>query len=677
MVKKQILVVEDESIIAMELQQRLQELGYLVPVVAYSGEEAIEQAAALQPDLVLMDIFLNGQRDGTRAAAYIRERFNIPIIYLTAYADEYTLQRAKITEPFGYILKPFEEKELHIAIKMALYKHQMENKLRQSEQWLSTTLKSIGDAVITTDFDGYITFLNPHAEALTGWRQGEALGQSLSQVFKIIREESGTSLAAAVKRVLAEKIVVHLPPETILYTKNGQSIPLDGTAAPIKDDHNRMIGVVLAFRDITERKRIEQERIEQARLTAFNRQLQVAAQVSEQINAILEPERLLQATSLLLKEKFNLKHLQIYLFDEAKEELISPSTWQAMLKPTHIVPLSKEKSLIAHVARTQKAFLLQDTKQSTDFMPASPHTRSQIAVPLIIGERLVGLLDVQDEQPNRFVPSDVDVFSTLAGQIAIALENAHLFDELKSLERLKNEFLASMSHELRTPLNSIIGYCEMLMGVNGALSRDVTEDLHVIRNSGQRLLSLINNILDFVQLKRGRMVLDPQKVKLNALLEQVLRECQPILQDKPIKLDLKIEPHLPQIEADKRRLKQILMNLVSNAIQFTLEGFIRLHAFQEEESVVLAIEDTGIGIDESELTTIFEHFRQLDGSSTRRVEGSGLGLAITLHLVQLHGGTINVKSRLREGSTFFVRLPIKQISHTDKANHLKEFTTTL
>jgi signal transduction histidine kinase len=298
-------------------------------------------------------------------------------------------------------------------------------------------------------------------------------------------------------------------------------------------------------------------------------------------------------------------------------------------------------------------------------------------VPLIIGERLLGLLDVQDAQPNRFVPSDVDVFSTLAGQIAIALENSHLFDELKSLDRLKSEFLASMSHELRTPLNSIIGYSDLiLMGVNGPLNTEVTEDLHVIRDSGQHLLRIINNIIDYAKLESGRMVLEYQKVNLNALLYEIETEYLPFLQHRPVKLELEIDHDLPQIEADKQRLKQILMNLVSNAIKFTRQGFIRIHAFCEEESLILAVQDTGVGIHQSELTTIFEHFRQLDGSSTRQVEGSGLGLAITLHLVQLHGGTIKVESKLKKGSTFFLRLPIEQISHRDKPNHLKQFRTT-
>jgi CheY-like chemotaxis protein len=178
MTDAQILVVEDENIVAKDIQNRLKNMGYQAPAICASGEDAIDKVAQLHPDLVLMDIMLKGQIDGIQAAERIRSLFNIPVIYLTAYSDESTLERAKISEPFGYLLKPFEERELHTTIEMALYKHRMEKKLKESEQWLSTTLKSIGDAVIATDRNGRIAFMNPVAENLTGWTQSDAFGHN-------------------------------------------------------------------------------------------------------------------------------------------------------------------------------------------------------------------------------------------------------------------------------------------------------------------------------------------------------------------------------------------------------------------------------------------------------------------------------------------------------------------
>jgi len=269
MAKAQILVVEDEGIIAQDIQNTLKKLGYAVPAIAYSGKEGIEKAQEIQPDLVLMDIVLGGGIDGIEAAEQIRRRFHIPVVYLTAYADEKTLQRAKITEPFGYILKPFEEKELYITIEMALYKHEMERRLKESQQWLTTTLKSIGDAVIATDINGCVIFMNPIAESLTGWTQKEASGKHLKKVFNIINEKTGKQVDDPVTRVLREGIVVGLANHTILISKDGTRRSIDDSGAPIKDENGKIIGVVLVFRDVSEKRRIEQELMKADKLNSL------------------------------------------------------------------------------------------------------------------------------------------------------------------------------------------------------------------------------------------------------------------------------------------------------------------------------------------------------------------------------------------------------------------------
>ncbi|CAJ37246.1 PAS domain S-box protein [Methanocella arvoryzae] len=257
MVNARLLVVEDESIVAKDIQHRLRNLGYEVPAVVAYGEKAIEKAGELQPDLVLMDIFLKGEMDGIQAAEEIKRQYDIPVIFLTAFADPNTLQRAKITEPFGYILKPFEERELLTAIEMALYKHKMERRLKESERWLSVTLKSIGDAIITTDMAGKITFMNHVAENLTGWKQEEAHRRDLFGIFNLI-DEAGRTLESPVSRVIKEGAAVIQQNDVILIARNGNEIAIDSSAAPIRDDKNNTIGAVLVFRDITERKQTEE-----------------------------------------------------------------------------------------------------------------------------------------------------------------------------------------------------------------------------------------------------------------------------------------------------------------------------------------------------------------------------------------------------------------------------------
>jgi PAS domain S-box-containing protein len=254
MISPKILVVEDEGIIAQDIKNCLENLGYSVPEVVYTGQEAIEKAEKLHPDLVLMDIVLKGEIDGIETASEIRSRYNIPIVYLTAYEDDKTLKRAKLTEPFGYILKPFEERYLRSSIEMALYKHQMEKKLKENERWLGTILRSVGDAVVVTDEKGFIKFMNPVAEHLSGWSFKEAFGKNLSEIFKIVNEDTKSNIENPVYRVLQQNSVIGRSNHTALISKNGNEISIDQSAAPIRDESGNVTGVVLILNDITDRR---------------------------------------------------------------------------------------------------------------------------------------------------------------------------------------------------------------------------------------------------------------------------------------------------------------------------------------------------------------------------------------------------------------------------------------
>jgi len=256
MSQARVLVVEDESVVAKDIQWSLKSLGYNICGWAASGEEALEKVETLKPDLVLMDIVLKGGVDGVEAAERIRTNMDIPVVYLTAYADEHTLQRAKVTEPFGYILKPFEERELHTTIEVALYKHKTERRIKQSQYWLSTTLKSISDGVITTNTEEQVTFLNLNAEVLTGWKESEALGKDLSGIFNV-RDSEGAPLPVKPWIESLRGGVVVGPASHVLLSRNDVAIPIDYSTAPIRDERGNTIGMVLAFRDVTERKKGE------------------------------------------------------------------------------------------------------------------------------------------------------------------------------------------------------------------------------------------------------------------------------------------------------------------------------------------------------------------------------------------------------------------------------------
>ena len=257
--KARILVVEDERIVGKDLQLSLQRLGYEAPAIFSTGEEAVAGATDLRPDIVLMDIVLKGEMDGVEAAREIRDRLNIPVVFLTAYADDATLKRALVTEPFGYIIKPFEERVLFTTIEMALYKHRMEKQLRESEQWLSTTLRSIGDGVIATDSDGCVKFMNNLAEEMTGWSEEEALDKELTDVFRIVNEYTREKVENPVSKALREGVIVGLANHTMLIKRDGTERPIADSAAPIKNNNGSISGVVLVFRDVTAKKRMEEE----------------------------------------------------------------------------------------------------------------------------------------------------------------------------------------------------------------------------------------------------------------------------------------------------------------------------------------------------------------------------------------------------------------------------------
>ncbi|AMV24267.1 Blue-light-activated protein [Gemmata sp. SH-PL17] len=279
-----VLIVEDERIIALGIQKRLTSMGYSIAGLAATGADAVRKATDLRPSIVLMDIRLEGDMDGIEAAARVRGQLDLPVVYLTANSDPETLRRAKITEPYGYVLKPYEDRDLQTAIEMALYKHEMERRLRDNERWLAATLGSIGDGLIAIDEGGRVRFMNGLAEQLTGWAAVDAQGRPVEEVFPIVSDRTRALVTNPALEALRTRQPAAIAEGTLLLQRAGGEVPIDDSAAPISDANGRLAGAVLVFRDVTERKRLEEHLRQAQKMEAVGR---LAGGIAHDFNNIM------------------------------------------------------------------------------------------------------------------------------------------------------------------------------------------------------------------------------------------------------------------------------------------------------------------------------------------------------------------------------------------------------
>jgi signal transduction histidine kinase len=293
--------------------------------------------------------------------------------------------------------------------------------------------------------------------------------------------------------------------------------------------------------------------------------------------------------------------------------------------------------------------------------------RSVLVVPLVRAERVFGTLVLMRREQAEFPRRTVDLMQTFANQSVLAIQNARLFREIEDKSRQlevasqhKSQFLANMSHELRTPLNAVLGYTEMLLdGVYGDVTGEALEILEYIQANGQHLLALINDVLDLSKIEAGQLTLALDEYAVQGVIEAVVSVAQPLVQAKGLNLQVNIAKDLPLGRGDERRLTQVLLNLVGNAIKFTDAGSVTITAGADDDLLELAVTDTGPGIAPADQERIFDAFQQVDNSSTRQKGGTGLGLAISRRIVQMHGGTMSVESVPGQGSTFRIRIPLQ------------------
>jgi PAS domain S-box-containing protein len=548
--------------------------------------------------------------------------------------------------------------------------YELAERIRTEQELLKVRLgmDRANDAVFMTDTNGTILYVNSAFERIYGWTKEEAIGQT-PRIIKsgLIPPERYKEFW---KTLLDSQVVAG---EIVNKSKDGRLIPIEGSNNPIVDANGKIIGFLALHKDITERKQAQEI------IAKHASQLEAVAALSTTASTLLDPDKLLQSVVDLTKERFGLYHAHIYLADTSWNTLLlaagAGEVGRQMVAEGWNIPLDHEQSIVARAARTHQSVIANDVirDKTSPFLSNQllADTRSEMAIPMIVGQKLLGVFDVQANTVDYFSEEDANIYTILAAQVAVALQNARLYVEqsatvtqLRELDKLKSSFLANMSHELRTPLNSILGFADvMLEGLDGQLTDYMDNDLRLIQKNGQHLLHLINDVLDMAKIESGRMNLNPEKFKVHEILDEVISITSTLASEKNLSLFIdENSDHDIEIYADNTRLRQVMINLVNNSIKFTEMGKIKLCAAPMDGArVLISVKDTGIGIPPDKLEAVFQEFTQVDASTTRKAGGTGLGLPISRRLVDMHGGRLWAESSgiPGEGSTFFVELPIE------------------
>ena len=526
-------------------------------------------------------------------------------------------------------------------------------------------LERSADAVFMTDLDGTIVYANPSFEKVYGFSVDEVIGEN-PRIIKsgVIPQEQYKYFW---ETLLNKETVAG---ELVNKTKDGRLIPIEGTNSPILDEDGNILGFLAIHNDISKRKENEEA------LQRRNEYLAASAEIGRLVTSTLDLETIFDRSVNLVLERFGYYYASIFIIEEGGFNAVlkeaTGKAGQKLKERKHTLSVGSN-STVGKASASGEVIVINNITQDTlhKHNPLLPETKAETAIPLKIGNRVIGILDIQSTEVNAFSEDDIAILQLLADQISVGIDNARSYniaqqavEEMREVDRLKSQFLANMSHELRTPLNSIIGFARVILkGIDGPITDLQQQDLTAIFNSGQHLLGLINDILDLSRIEAGKMDLTFDEVNINDLISNVMSTAAGLVKDKPVKLKSDVEANLPLVRADAMRIRQVLINFISNAAKFTDEGEVIVKATLEElskgqSSVMISVIDTGPGISQEDQAKLFQPFSQVDASLTRKVGGSGLGLSICHHFIQMHNGQIGVRSAAGKGSTFYFTIPV-------------------
>ncbi len=556
--------------------------------------------------------------------------------------------------------------------KMALHLSQNVRQLEDSEEKYRSLITSMRDGIYQTDLDGIITFINPAGADVLGYgSQEDAVGQSVQGLF-LEEIDYARILNELNKQSFVERTRIWMK------RKDGREICVELSGNRVVDDEGGVIGAEGIFRDVTTVVRFEQQARERSeRIRAIN-------QIANVINSSLESGRLHESLIVELKKLVNFDYAAVALFDEKGEGYEKWQLWPEQRLTGQISVLAASASATAWVSKNRKSLRVDDLRhEATEHSSEFPEgTFSCLCVPLHASGRIIGTLNLGANRAGAFSKHDVEVIEEMSPHIAVAMRNARLLDnlqqsleevtrareklheaneELKTLDEMKTNLLSNVSHELRTPLVSVMGYTDMLSNQKvGPVNELQTEYLGIIMRNIEKLVTLIENLLDFSRLHRGTEKMVFASFDLVDCARSSIQTVQPVADSRNIEISLVTSDEKVLIEGDKGKMGQVFNNLLSNAVKFnTNDGKVTAEIHRKEDSVEVVVRDTGIGIPPEALDKVFTRFYQYDSSSTRKYGGTGIGLSIAQDIVRLHGSRITVTSEVGKGAVFRFSLPLK------------------